>query len=287
MILVIDSGSTKADWEFKSMDQHLLLATMGFNPMFTGEEKIYAASAAALLEKGIETAKVQKIFFYGAGCWDISKKNVVRAAFQRLFPKAAIVVEHDLLGAAKATCFDDPGIACIIGTGSNSCHYDGEKIIDNVTNLGYLLGDEGSGSHLGKKLITAYYYRELPTALRKAFEERYSPDRMSILDKIYGKDIPNVFLASFTTFLGEYKHHFFVQKLLFESFSEFIERHVRKYKNHNALPIHFVGSVAYYFKETLETVLEERSMIPGRFIQKPIDSLIDYHFHQYKIGLNQ
>ena len=276
MIVVVDSGSTKADWKMVNTAGTQSISTMGFNPVFHSENKIYQELQEAF-DRGVNPDKAEKVYYYGAGCWDEKLKGVVNNALTRIFYNADIEVQHDLLGAARATCGKQPGISCILGTGSNSCLYDGETVIDNVTNLGYLLGDEGSGTHLGKSLIRAYFYRELPKELRKALDQAYPGGKQAMLDQIYGKETPNVYLASFTKFMSQNIGHPFIQRLLYTSFAEFTDRHVRKYLNHLSLPIHFIGSIAYYFQDVIRAVLEERAMLPGNFIQKPIDHLVSFH----------
>lgn len=276
MIIIVDSGSTKADWKMISGDHIQSITTMGFNPVFHSEEVIYKELQKSFV-KEVATEKATKVFYYGAGCWDARLKGVVNKALDRIFEHADIEVDHDLLGAARATCGHDPGISCIIGTGSNSCLYDGTHVIDNVTNLGYLLGDEGSGTHLGKRLIRAFFYREMPKVLYDELEASLEGGKQSILDNVYSGEPPNVYLASFTKFMGDHQEHPFIQRILFDSFEQFIDRHVRKYRNHMSLPVHFIGSVAYYFKQTLSVILDARDMNMGNFIQKPIDDLVRFH----------
>ncbi len=284
MIVVVDSGSTKADWQIVRDTGVENLHTQGVNPVFLNEDEIYEILSPAF--NGHEAShKAKAVFFYGAGCWDEGRSGKVRIALQRIFPHASITVKHDLLGAARATCGNAPGISCIIGTGSNTCLYDGAHVIDNVTNLGYLIGDEGSGTWLGKALIRAYFYREMPPDIRAQFDAKFPGGEKAILDNVYeGDDTPNVYLASFTRFFSEHRDHIFIQKLLYDAFATFIDRHVRKYEGHIKLPIHFIGSVAYYFQDVLKAVLAERNMKPGIFIQKPIDNLTAYHTGQ-SIGI--
>lgn len=276
MIVIADSGSTKADWKMINGNGTQSITTVGFNPVFHTEEKMYSELSSAF-GQNVPTDEAVKIYYYGAGCWDERLKGIVHAALERVFQRADIEVHHDLLGAARATCGDEPGIACIIGTGSNSCLYDGKDVIDNVTNLGYLLGDEGSGTHLGKRLIRAFFYREMPRKLHDELEASLPGGKQAILDNVYRSGPPNVYLASFTRFMGEHQDHPFVQRILFDSFEQFIDRHVRKYKNHMSLPVHFIGSVAFYFRRTLEVILDARDMQTGIFIQKPIDKLVGFH----------
>jgi len=274
--IIVDSGSSKADWRVVEEQRVQSVSTRGFNPVFHTDEMIYGEVQKAFASE-MEPQRVGQIYFYGAGCWDDKRKNVVRRALERFFTQANIAIEHDLLGAARAACMREAGITCILGTGSNSCLYDGTEVIDNITNLGYLLGDEGSGTFLGKALLRAYFYREMPSELLQQFEAFVPGGKSSILDKVYGKETPNVYLAAFVPFLSTYREHPFVLKMLYDAFALFIDRHVRKYKNHNTLPIHFIGSVAYHFQNILKIVLEERNMRAGSFIQKPIDQLVTYH----------
>ncbi|MEL7118659.1 MAG: hypothetical protein AAFO07_04440 [Bacteroidota bacterium] len=277
MIIVADSGSTKADWAVVKADgAHDIINTIGFNPVYHKESLIYDETSKAFTGK-IPVEEVEAVYYYGTGCWDTQKKGVIAAALQHLFGKANVLVEHDLVGAARAACGKSPGIACIIGTGSNSCAFDGDQVTDNVTNLGYFIGDEGSGSHLGKELVKAYFYRELPKELHNKFDERYPGGKAIILENVYQKPTPNVFLAKYTRFLNDHSDHPFIQKIIYNCFSEFIDRHVRKYKNHLSLPISFIGSVAFHFKPFLEAILEERDMKLGKFVKRPIDALVEFH----------
>ncbi len=277
MIAVIDSGSTKADWNFLSMNAYpVSITTMGFNPYYH-DETIILPKIREAFDGKINPLELTKVFFYGAGCSDPLRNKIIEDALQKYFVNAEIKVDHDILACALATCRDQPGISCILGTGSNSCLFDGEKIIDNVPNLAYILGDEGSGGHLGKLLIQGYFYREFPNDIKNDFEQVYGIDRQVFLDNIYMKPNANVYLASFSRFLSNHKDHIYIQSLVSRAFTLFIERHVRKYKDHNNLPIHFIGSVAYHFGGILKMVLDERSLHLGTIIKKPIDNLVDYH----------
>ncbi|MCG8326523.1 MAG: hypothetical protein MI974_02500 [Chitinophagales bacterium] len=276
MLIVVDSGSTKADWNLIDKGASSMVSTIGFNPIFVTEERMADELFKAFKNHPART-KASDIYFYGSGCWDANLKGQIQRALGQVFPHAHVEVEHDLLGAARSTCGTEEGIACILGTGSNSCLYDGKDVIDNVTNLGYLLGDEGSGTHLGKKLIRAYFYRELPKDLRSDMDAAFPDGKQDILDKIYGPETPNVYMASFTRFMNEHKSHPYIFRMIYRSFCEFIDRHVRKYDRHLNVPIHFIGSVGYHFQDILKIILEERCMEPGIFIKKPIDKLAEFH----------
>ena len=276
MIIIVDSGSTKADWEIVHPDgKRELISTMGFNPFFHNADRVESELKKDFVQK-VDCAKVKEVYFYGAGCSDAMRCNIIKEGLVRIFTHAKIEVEHDLLASARATCGIQPGIACIIGTGSNTCLYDGKIIKDNITNLGYLLGDEGSGSHLGKLLIRAYFYRELPADIKVAFEAAYPEGKREILNKIYG-DGPNVYLASFAKFVSEFKEHFYIQKLVSQAFQQLIERHILKYEGCHSIPIHFVGSIAFHFQDILKMTLEEHDLTLGVVIKKPIDNLVAYH----------
>lgn len=276
MIVIADSGSTKADWKFLDGNREHTIHSMGFNPVFHSSNEISEGLQEAI-DGSIPAEGPKEIYYYGTGCWDNRRKDVIRKALNEVFPAATVNVYHDLLGAARATCGTEPGISCIIGTGSNTCLYDGTDVVDNVTNLGYLCGDEGSGTHLGKKLIRHYFYREFPKDLVEPFEQYVGGGKGKILDNIYGEATPNVYLASFTRFMSAHKDHYFIQRILYRSFAEFIDRHVRKYEGHIKLPVHFIGSIAFIFQETLNLVLTERGMHSGTFIKQPIDSLVEFH----------
>lgn len=277
MILIADSGSTKADWKTlhssgKITDQ----STRGFNPFLQNSETI----ESGLLEdfdKSLDKSKIKSLYYYGTGCSDNHRNSIVEIALQRIFPNAKIIVNHDLLASARAVCGAEAGIACILGTGSNSCLYDGIEIIDNVKNMGFLVGDEGSGSHIGKELLRGYFYREMPKAILEDFEKSYPEGHRGILNKIYDHPKPNVYLASFSRFLSSHHGDPYIQNIVYNSFNEFVRRNVLKYEGCHSLKIHFVGSVAYYFKDILEIVLSSYDLEIGYVIKKPIERLVEFH----------
>jgi glucosamine kinase len=276
MIIIVDGGSTKADWEVVYPDgSRELHSTTGFNPFFHDEKHIESLLKRELVNN-LPTEQAKYICYYGAGCSDPMRCDIVNRGISTIFPNAKVEVEHDLLASARAACGEEAGIACIIGTGSNTCLYDGKDITDNVMNMGYLLGDEGSGSHLGKLLIKAWFYRELPDDIEAKVIEKYGSDKRAILNKIYGT-APNVYLASFATFYSANRTHFYIQKLVAEAFTELIDRHIIKYEGCHRLPVSFVGSIAYHFRDILKMCLEENDMRLGTVIQKPIDPLVAFH----------
>lgn len=284
MLIIVDSGSTKADWQIIHEDgTYQMVHTIGYNPFFRDADFIEADLKKDFLPYA-DATKAKAVYFYGAGCSDKMRCDIVKAGLSRIFPKAHIEVDHDLLAAARATCGNEAGVACIIGTGSNTCFYDGKKIVDNVTNLGFLLGDEGSGSHLGKRLLRAYFYRELPKDLKAAFEEAYGSDKRAMLNEIYGNS-PNVYLASFAKFVSAHKDNFFIQDLVSTSFKELIVRHILKYDGCHGVKIHFIGSIAYHFREILSICLRKYDLEMGIVIQKPIDNLTNYHLQNLRTSV--
>lgn len=276
MIIIADCGSTKCDWLLSHGGRNQQLEnTVGFSPFFHSTAEIRDIIEDQLLPK-LNANQVTEIFFYGTGVHDDHRAEIIAAALRVVFPGAKIDVRHDLLGAARAVCGHDAGIACILGTGSNSCYYDGAKILDNVPSLGWLLGDEGSGTHLGKALLRAWFYRELPADLEAAFRQAHTEGPNAIKDRIYEKG-GNTYLATFTRFLGDNLYHPFIKKLAAECLGEFLDRHVCKYQGHQHVPVHFVGSIAHHFQEVLEKVMEERKLQLGRIVRKPIYPLAEFH----------
>jgi glucosamine kinase len=276
MLVIVDSGSTKADWQIIHPNHKKeLISTMGFNPFFHSSERVVAELQKSFTAR-VDCPKVEQLYFYGAGCSDAQRCATIHGGLSTIFPNAHIEVHHDLLACARATCGTAAGISCIIGTGSNTCLYDGKDITDNVSNLGYLLGDEGSGSHLGKMLIRAYFYRELPEDIKAHFEAMYPEGKREILNKIYG-DAPNVYLASFAKFVSSHKDNFYIQKLVSQAFEQLIKRHILKYDGCHNIPIHFIGSIAFHFQDILRMTLEIYELNLGIVIKKPIDNLVAFH----------
>lgn len=283
MVIIADCGSTKSDWLLihGGRDQQLENTT-GFNPFFQSSDDIEKILKTQLVSK-VEANAVEQVWFYGTGIHDSSRAEIVIAALRRIFPKSAINVEHDLLAAARATCKHSAGIACILGTGSNSCYYDGSKILDNIPSLGWLIGDEGSGTHLGKALLRAWYYRELPADLNAAFVADYPEGASAIKNRIYEKGA-NAYLASFTQFLGKHLQHPLIQKMVTNSFNEFLDRHVGKYTGYQQVPVHFVGSIAYHFQDILSACLSARNLHVGEILRKPIYALAEFHVGPMRIS---
>lgn len=283
MILIADCGSTKTDWRLIDEIGHIhQFSTQGFNPYFlTGDEiaKIIRLELLPQLPASIPQQPFS-IFFYGAGCGTHSKNEIVRTALKQNFPWASIEVNNDLLGAARALCGKKPGIAAILGTGSNTCHYDGKTIIENRASLGYLLGDEGSGAHISKIFIQAYLNKEMPEDLADHFFERFRLSQDEILDALYKHPMPNRFLASFSTFINENLHDQYVVDLVANCFEQFFDTHICKYKIHKKLKLSCTGSVAYNYGDLLRAVAADKGVIIDKIISTPIPELTLYHLGQ-------
>ncbi len=276
MIVIADMGATKTDWSFTEGSTVIKnISTKGFNPYFHTTGEIIDLLRPEFI--GEDFSNIEQVHFYGAGCSNDEKTTTVEHALKIYFPYASIEVNHDLLASARALCGKSPGIACILGTGSNTCLYDGMHIIANNPSLGFILGDEGSGGDLGRELIKAYYYGTLNTELNAKLEKQFSVDKNSLLGNVYSTDKPNAFCAAFTPFLTQNIEEDCINKLVKNSFREFFNRHILTYENYQKLPINFVGSIAFHFKSQLEEVAKEFGSRLGIVIKAPVAKLIEYH----------
>ena len=277
--LIADSGSTKTDWLLVAQDgAQIELHTDGINPARDTRDIIYNVIYHQLLTQDLplkEDGEALNVYFYGAGCI-MPFSQSVRSVFKELFPKCSVEVESDLLGAARALCGNEPGIACILGTGSNSCLYDGKDIIMHTPPLGYILGDEGSGSFLGKALLNGLFKGLLPEELKLAFCNKYNLSLPNIIERVYRQPSANTFLASLVPFISEHRSHPAIHDMLVETFRQFIVRNITIY-GHKEMPIHCVGGVAYQFAEELSEAAAAESMKIGRILRRPIDAIVQYH----------
>lgn len=280
MILIADGGSTKTDWRLlKEGREFKQIQTTGFNPYLVGSDEIESILWKEL-QPYIDNNRVSKIYYYGAGCSTATKNQTVEVALEKVFPSARISIDHDLLGAARALCGNQPGIAAILGTGSNSCYYNGNIITDNIFSLGYFFGDEGSGAFMGKNLISAFLHNELPAGLAKTLVDEFPMSKESILDAVYNKPAPSRFLASFSTFILAHKDDIFIRDLIMNNFRSFYKYQVACYPHHKEVPVNFVGSVAYHYQQFLHEVGTEFGTSVGRIIRAPIDGLVEYHMSE-------
>ncbi len=277
MILLADSGSTKCDWALIGEDgSKLEFHTMGFNPFYHSSALI----AETLLEEDIVQAykdRVAKIFFYGAGVSSAEMQTIVNLGLKRVFKNATVLVDHDLVGAGIATYDGEPCISCILGTGSNSCFFDGKNAFEEVPALAYILGDEGSGAYFGKKLLAGFLYKRLPEALHEDFNQTYGLTKEDIFHRVYMEPNPNVFLASFMPFFNKHRQEPYIFDMLCDGFEDFLKTHVCCYHNYREVKAHFIGSVAFYFSGELRHVANKLGITIGNIIQRPIDGLIKYH----------
>lgn len=272
-ILIADSGSTKTDWCMAVNGRVVThVRTKGMNPFQVSEEEMTQEIKAALVPE-LPAGQVNRVLFYGAGCTPEKLPVVERALRAALDVSGACEVASDMLGAARALCGDKPGIACILGTGSNSCAYDGQKIVKNVPALGFILGDEGSGAVMGKTLVADVLKGQLPQTVISRFNTRYGLSAADIIDRVYRQPRPNTFLASFAPFLQENLDEPSVYALVKNSFLRFLRRNVKQYEGWNTLPIGFNGSVACIFRKPLEDALGEEGMHLGRVVQTPMEGL--------------
>jgi len=279
MFLIADSGSSKTDWRLVN-DKGAITSihTEGLNPYYKTVEEIKSVLQNDLIQKlDCKAGDITNIYFYGAGCSVPSKCEEVKKALAACFPSANIDVEHDILGAARACCGHDKGIVCILGTGSNSCYYDGNNITEIIGGLGFILGDEGSGAYIGKNIVAAYLNREMPEDLRTYFYNTYHMDRAAIDKKVYLEPNFNKFLASFSLFAGKHSSHPYIHNLLKNCLELFIDKHVCRYDDYKNSTVNFVGSVAYYYKDILLEICKNKGIKTGQFVMHPVEELVEFH----------
>ena len=275
MQLIADSGSTKVDWRAIKDDGSIVeISTEGINPVFITPEEIVKILSQKLLP--VIGPGVKNVYFYGGGVVSPQLIATLSESFKKVFPESETFAASDVLAAARALCGHNPGIACIMGTGSNSCFYDGENIAKNVRAGGFILGDEASGGVLGKKLISDFIKGLLPAHIQAEFDKRYDLDYMKVVEKVYKQPMPSRFLASFAPFINEFIADPYMENLVNTSFDEFFKRNISQYdyKNHT---VNFVGSIAFYFKDKLVAAAERNGMKVGRVLKTPIEGLVEYH----------
>ena len=279
-MLIADSGATKADWRFVDKNGNVSgFSTAGLSPLFwTSQEmtreinKRFPKKVKAELKN-----KKTKVFFYGTSCSSASRIKIVQSAIKKVFPSSLPIINHDILASARALLGRNEGIACILGTGSNSCYYDGKKITQTKGGLTYILGDEGSGAHIGMEFIKAFLNNELPETVHKTFLKEYRLTKDKIFDAVYKKKYPNRFLASFAKFIYEHSSDPFVKKLVTQCMNEFFEKTICKYDNYRNVPVGFVGSIANNFRDILFKVANEKAVTINKIINSPIDELVKFH----------
>lgn len=274
MILIVDSGGTKADWKVVSPDGiEQLYETSGYSPLLHEENMLLDN----IHQLPLNTAQLSAVYYYGSGVHAVSVQEKLSRFLRQHLGIDTIGVASDLLGACRATAGNNPGIVSILGTGASTCKYNGTEIIDQIPSLGYILGDEGSGYALGKRIVKAYLYREMPPDLLSLFESVYHLDKKSVLENVYHSPSANAFIASIANFAVENKQHSYIRALIREEMDEFINRHLLKYKDVQQNPCHFVGSLAWLLQDEISIIMSEYRLNCGLFVRKPIDRLAAYH----------
>lgn len=277
MILIADSGSTKTDWVLIGNDGQVVgeVTTAGMNPFHQTNEELVSILKGMSLTNVYEEEKIS-LFFYGSGCTPEQIPRLRELLSQNLPNIWVCDVYSDLMGAAHALCGHQEGIACILGTGANSCLYDGKQIIQNTPALGYILGDEGSGAVLGRKFINALYKGRLPQGLREAFEQKTGLTMSAVIQRVYREPQANRFLASLSLFIGMHLDVLEVRQLVVGNFREFLRHNVKPY-GRPELPIGFVGSMAYHYESELREAAQLEGFVVGTVVKSPMSGLIRFH----------
>ncbi len=275
--LIADSGATKCEWCLLANGKKKTILTQGISPYFLNKEQIVELLQKELLPKLKNAPVVDELFYYGTGLSNANNVAIMKAALKQVFPKAKIEANNDLLAAARSLCGKGKGVACILGTGSNSCYYDGKKIAKNSPGLGYVLGDEGSGAYLGKKVIQYYLYKTFDEELNARFEKFFNTNAIDILENVYKKPLANRYLASFAIFLADNRGHYMIENIIEDGLNDFFFNHLYKYRESWTMPIHFIGSIAYGFRDVLKELCDTYELQLGTVIKKPMQGLINYH----------
>ncbi|TKC13311.1 N-acetylglucosamine kinase [Pedobacter polaris] len=253
----------------------LTFSTQGINPYF-----VNANDVVRILSKNRDLSayanSIKEVYFFGSGCSSPDKHEIISNGLSAFFTKAFVSVDHDLTGSAYATCGDKKGLTCILGTGSNITYYDGTNVHDGKHGLGYVLGDEGSGTYFGRKVLVSYLYGTMPADLMAVFAEQFQVNKDIVIQNIYQKPFPNSYLATFSRFMIGHKAHPFIQKMLKDGFQEFIDTNVKDYKEYKTLECNFVGSIAFYYQDELRSVFAENNIKVGKILQKPIEGIFEY-----------
>ena len=276
MIFIVESGSTKSDWILLNNKSTFEYSTMGYNPCFHSTSEIINSLKSC--KEILDVSKnITKVFFYGAGCSSEKMNRVVEKALVSIFENAKIVVDHDLKACAYATYRGGNSISCILGTGSNSCFFNGEDFRDQIPALGYVLGDEGSGSYFGKKLLSSFLYNHLPKEVHQDFVSKYNLNSEKIIEAVYVNGNANVYLASFMPFIASHKDNTYIKEMIKDGFKHFINIHVKCYNEYQNSEVHFVGSISSVFEEQLREAAKEMQIKLGQIIRKPAKGLVEYH----------
>ena len=274
--LIADSGATKAEWSLLNNGKRKTILTQGISPYFLNKDQVSDLLLKELKPK-LKDVQIDEIYYYGTGCSNPDNVKLMKKAIRQVFPDAKIDVNHDLLAAARALCGNEKGIACILGTGSNSCYFNGKRIVSNSPGLGYVLGDEGSGAYLGRKVLQYYLYNTFDDELRGRFDLTYLTNTKEILENVYKNPLPNRYLAGFVMFLAENRGHYMIENIIEDCLNDFFFTHLCKYKETWTLPVNFAGSVAFGFRDVLEELCHSYEFELGKILKKPMSGLIEYH----------
>lgn len=275
--LIADSGATKAEWCVVNKGKVKTIFTQGISPYFLNKEQIRSLLEKELLPK-IKNYTISEVYYYGTGLGNPANAKMIRTLLKQVFTKAKKVeADHDLMAAARALCGNKKGIACILGTGSNSCFYNGKKIVKNSPGLGFILGDEGSGAYLGKKVVQYYLYGTFDEELKARFDARFNVTQMEILEAVYKKPMPNRYLAGFALFLAENRGHYMIENIIEDGLNDFFFNHLYKYSESWTNPINFAGGVAWGFRDVLKEICRSYELELGTILKNPMEGLIKYH----------
>lgn len=276
MKLIADVGATKGEWSLSGKGKIKTIFTQGISPYFLSTSQITEIFEKEL-KPGLKNNEPAEIYYYGTGCANPGNVKSIQKALKKVFPQSNSEVTHDLMAAARSLCGREKGIACILGTGSNSCYYNGKRIVKNSPGLGYVLGDEGSGAYLGKKVIQYYLYGTFDEELRGRFDLTYTTSGPEILENVYKKPLPNRYLAGFAKFLADNRGHYMIENIIEDGINDFFFNHLCKYNEIWKLPVNFVGSVAFGFKDVLKQLCDSYEFELGKVLKNPMEGLIDYH----------
>ena len=274
--LIADSGSTKCEWCLLSGGRKRKIMTQGISPYFLTAEQIVQVLRNELLPS-LKNIQVDEVYYYGTGLANPENARILKKAIATVFTLATIDARIDLLAAARAVCGNQKGVACILGTGSNSCYYNGKKIVKNSPGLGYVLGDEGSGAYLGRKVVQYYMYQTFDEELMARFTDSFTTNGNEILEHVYQHPQPNKYLAGFAIFLAQNRGHYMIENIIEDGLNDFFFTHLYKYRESWLYPISFVGSVAFGFKDVLHDLCSTYELELGKVLKTPMEGLIQYH----------
>jgi N-acetylglucosamine kinase-like BadF-type ATPase len=274
--IIADSGATKCQWTLVLGNQKKTITTIGISPYFLTTDQIVETIAKGFNKK-VDTNIINAVYFYGTGLSNPLNVASIKKALKKVFPKADLDIQTDLVAVARATCQHSKGVACILGTGSNTGYYNGKKIVKNSPGLGYVLGDEGSGAYLGKKVLQYYLYKTFDEELMHAFESKYPINKDQILDAIYKQPLPNRYMASFSEFLSEHRGHYMIENIIEDGINDFFFAHLNKLNESWLYPIHFAGSVAYIFRDVIKQLATAYELEIGTIVKSPMEGLIAFH----------